>query len=403
MDGQKRIQENIIGSVFAVIIITRNHKPVDCFSDSLRVFRKDGYEQQRLNVSNDEMTDLTIDVDRRIGLLNPLMTALVNFTVIGLIIFAMVTAKRNTLRIGALISCIMYANQILMAVVQSTMILSRLPRTAVSIRRIDEVLSYESSVPDTGTEAPAGNTDVLSFDHASYRYPGASKDAVSDLTFSVHKGKVTAVIGSTGCGKTTLLSLAERFIDTTEGAVRIGDTDYRSLASAELRKRVSVVPQQAFLFDGSIRDNMRYGLEDADDATIAEVLKVASADEFVFSNESGLDYMITSGGSNLSGGQKQRLAIARALIGRPDFILFDDSFSALDMKTDAEVRQKLRAYAQDIGLLIVAQRINTIREADEIIVLDHGCIVGKGTHSELMASCRVYREIAESQYEGGEF
>ncbi|MBE6955090.1 MAG: ABC transporter ATP-binding protein [Ruminococcaceae bacterium] len=368
----------------------------------IRVFCRDGYEQTRLDEANDEITATTTEVERRIGLLNPLMTTLVNLTVLGLVIYAAVRASRDALHIGALISCIQYANQILMAIVQSTMLMSRIPRTAVSVRRVEEVMQHASTVPDTGTRLPEGDTDALHFDGACYRYPGTQLDALHDLTFTVRKGQTTAIIGSTGSGKTTLLNLAERFIDPTDGALRLGDTDLRDIPQKELRRRLAVVPQQAFLFEGSIRDNLRYGAPDATEEDLRAALDVAQASEFVFSFEDGLDHHVASGGSNLSGGQRQRLAIARALLCKPDFYLFDDSFSALDLKTDAAVRRGLKAATADSAFLIVAQRIGTIRDADQIVVLDGGRIVGIGKHEQLLQTCSVYREIAESQYEGSD-
>lgn len=368
----------------------------------IRVFCRDRYEQERLDAVNDEITDVTTDVERRIGLLGPLMNMLVSLTVLGLVIYVAVRGSSSAVQIGALISCIQYANQILMAIIQSTLLLANLPRTAVSVRRIEEVMSFTPSVQDLGRASVTGDAGVLRFDNVSYRYPGAQSDALSGISFTAQKGQTTAIIGSTGSGKTTLLSLTERFIDPSAGCIRLGDSDLRDLPQKELRRRLSVVPQQSFLFEGSIRDNMRYGDVNATDEQIIAALDAAQAMEFVSTFEDGLDHQISSGGTNLSGGQRQRLSIARALLRRPDFYLFDDSFSALDLKTDAAVRRGLKSAARDAAFIIVAQRIGTIRDADRIIVLDDGKMVGCGRHDELMRSCGVYREIVYSQYEGGE-
>ncbi|MCQ2558980.1 MAG: ABC transporter ATP-binding protein/permease, partial [Oscillospiraceae bacterium] len=332
----------------------------------VRVFCRDGYEKARLDEANAEMAEKTMAVERRIAVLNPLMTLVVNLTILVLVVYAARRATLGTLQIGVLISCIMYANQILMSVVQSAMLLSRLPRTAVSVRRIEEVMQTQPSVPDTGTRSPSGNTDEIRFDHVSFRFPDAQTDTLKDLNFTIRKGQVTAIIGATGSGKTTLLHLLERFYDPSSGAVYLGDTDLRDLPQAQLRRRFSVVPQQAFLFEASIRDNLHYGCEDATDDELNLALQAAQAAEFVNAFDDGLDHAVASGGSNLSGGQRQRLSIARALLRRPDFFLLDDSFSALDLKTDAAVRKGLRQVAPDCAFVIVAQRIATIRDADQI-------------------------------------
>lgn len=368
----------------------------------IRVFCRDTYEQERLDNANDEITGVTTDVERRIGLLGPLMNMLVNLTILGLVVYVAVRGSSVNVQIGSLISCIQYANQILMAIVQSTVLLSSIPRTAVSVQRIEDVMSFTPSVQDTGCANVTGESDVLRFDGVCYRFPNAQSNALNDISFTVRKGQTTAIIGSTGSGKTTLLNLTERFIDPSSGSVRLGDTDLRNIPQKELRKRFSVVPQKTFLFEGSIRDNMRYGDENATDEQIFAALEAAQAMEFVSAFEDGLDHPIASGGTNLSGGQRQRLSIARALLRKPDFYLFDDSFSALDLKTDAAVRRGLKNTVGDAAFIIVAQRIGTIRDADQIIVLDEGRMVGCGRHDELLKNCSVYQEIVHSQYEGGE-
>lgn len=368
----------------------------------IRVFCKDAFEQERLEDASGEMCDVSTDVERRIGLISPLMTMLVNLTILLLVLYAAHMGLNGVVHIGALISCIQYANQILMAILQSAMLLSRLPRTAVSIRRIEEVMAHVPSVQDDGTALPDESVDTLTFDKVCYRFPGAQEDALHGVSFSLRKGETVAVIGSTGCGKTTLVNLAERFIDPTSGCIRLGNTEITQIAQKHLRKHLSVVPQQAFLFEGTIRDNLLYGDPNASDEDLLRALDIAQATEFVSAFTDGLDHIISSGGTNLSGGQRQRLSIARALLRKPDFYLFDDSFSALDLKTDAAVRRNLKDAMGDAGYLIVAQRVSTIRHADRILVLDAGRVVGCGCHDDLLRTCAVYRQIVQSQYEGGE-
>ena len=368
----------------------------------IRVFCKDAFEQDRLEDASGEMCDVSTDVERRIGLISPLMTMLVNLTILLLVLYAAHMGLKGMVHIGALISCIQYANQILMAILQSAMLLSRLPRTAVSIRRIEDVMAHVPSVADEGVELPDAQADTLTFDHVSYRFPASHEDALHDVCFSIRKGETIAVIGSTGCGKSTLVNLAERFIDPTGGCIRLGETDITHITQKELRKRLSVVPQQAFLFEGTIRDNLLYGDPHATEEEMLRALDIAQATEFVLSFEEGLDHIVSSGGTNLSGGQRQRLSIARALLRKPDFYLFDDSFSALDLKTDAAVRQGLKSAMGDAGYLIVAQRVSTIRHADRILVLDTGRVVGFDRHDALLRTCPVYRQIVQSQYEGGD-
>ncbi len=368
----------------------------------IRVFCRDDYEQERLDKANDEMCAVTTEVERRIGLLSPLMTMLVSLTILGLVLYAAWQGMRGAVQIGALISCIQYANQILMAILQSAMLLSRLPRTAVSIRRLEEVMAYVPTVADEGNEPVCGDGGVLTFDHVGYRFAGAQENALTDISFAAKKGETTAIIGSTGSGKTTLFHLIERFMGPTEGEIRLGDTPIADIPQQELRRRLSIVPQQPFLFEGTIRENLRYGDPDATEEQMLAALDIAQATEFVSAFADGLDLPIASGGANLSGGQRQRLSIARALLRKPDFYLFDDSFSALDLKTDAAVRRGLKTALGDAAFLIVAQRIGTIRDADRILVLDGGRIVGCGRHEELLASCDVYRQIVHSQYEGGD-
>lgn len=368
----------------------------------IRVFCKDAFEQDRFEDASGEMCDVSTDVERRIGLISPLMTMLVNLTILALVLYAAYMGRMGLVHIGALISCIQYANQILMAILQSAMLLSRLPRTFVSIRRIEEVMAHEPSVPDSGTSVPETDADVLTFEQVCYRFPGAQEDALHDVSFSIRKGETVAVIGSTGCGKTTLVNLAERFIDPTSGSISLGNTSIADIPQKELRRRLSVVPQQAFLFEGTIRENLLYGDPGASEEDMLRALEISQATEFVLQLEDGLDHIVSSGGTNLSGGQRQRLSIARALLRKPDFYLFDDSFSALDLKTDAAVRKGLKDAMGDAGFLIVAQRVGTIRHADRILVLDAGRVVGFDCHDALLRTCPVYRQIVQSQYEGGD-
>jgi ATP-binding cassette subfamily B protein len=288
--------------------------------------------------------------------------------------------------------------QILMSVMMSSMMMNMIPRAMTSIGRINEVLDYEPSIKDTVTEEkPLGTFQSLEFRDVSFHYPEADRPVLEHISFVTKPGETTAIIGSTGSGKSTLVNLIPRIYDTTEGQILINGVDIRTLPQEELRKHLGVVPQKALLFDGTVASNLQYGKEDATVDEMWDALEVAQGKDFVTQMPGGLEAPISQGGANVSGGQRQRLAIARAIIRKPDVYIFDDSFSALDFKTDAKLRQALSKETQGAAVLIVAQRVTTVLGADRIIVLDEGKIAGMGTHAELMETCQVYKEIVLSQ------
>ena len=303
------------------------------------------------------------------------------------------------MQVGDMMAYIQYAMQIIMSFLFITMIFIMVPRAMVSAQRIREVLDTELSIhdpahPQKANDAAAGD---LVFDDVSFRYGNAEKDTLSHISFTAKRGETTAFIGATGAGKSTLVNLVPRFYDATAGAVRLNGVDVRDMEQAALRAQIGYVPQKGVLFSGTIASNIRYGREDADDKAVLEALDCAQASEFVSELPDGAENPITQGGTNVSGGQKQRLAIARALVRKAPVYIFDDSFSALDFRTDAKLRRALSAFTKDSIVLIVAQRVSTILNAEQIIVLDEGKIVGRGTHRELLETCPTYREIAESQ------
>jgi ATP-binding cassette subfamily B protein len=301
-------------------------------------------------------------------------------------------------QIGSLTAFLTYIIQILMSVMMSTMMFVLLPRASVSADRIGEVLETEPSVvPPTDGVIELPRHSVVEFDNAGFSYPGAGHPVLSGITFAAQPGQTTAVIGSTGAGKTTLINLIPRLFDATEGVVRVDGVDVRDIDPDTLWNKIGLVPQAIYLFSGTVASNLRYGKPDATEDEMWEALEIAQAREFVEAMSDGLDSPISQGGTNVSGGQRQRLAIARALIRRPELYLFDDSFSALDVATDARLRQALKPVTEDATVIIVAQRVATIMDADQIVVLENGGIVGLGTHAELLEACVPYAEIVDSQ------
>lgn len=293
---------------------------------------------------------------------------------------------------------IQYVSQIMFSLIMVSMIFVMLPRASASAERINEILDMQSEIED-GKTIPNDIKDygALKLENVTFRFRNASTPAISNINFSTKKGETTAIIGGTGSGKSTILKLLVRFYDVTEGKITIDGVDIKTMTQESLRKKFGMISQKTVLFTGTIRDNIRFGREDASDDEIIEVLKIAQAWDFVSGKEEGLDYVLSQSGKNLSGGQKQRLSIARALIRKPEFYLFDDSFSALDFQTDKRLRDALKTYTGDSVMIIVAQRVSTIKDAENIIVLDEGKIVGQGTHAELIKSCEAYREIVISQ------
>ncbi len=364
----------------------------------VRAFVREPYETERFERSNDQLTRTALRAGRLMGLMFPTVIMIVNISSVAVIYFGANRVNAGELQIGALIAFLTYLTQILMAVMLATYMAALIPRAAVSAERIQEVLDTPSSVKAAEhavLELPAGAS--LEFRDAGFRYPGAEHAVLSDITFTCLAGQTTAVIGSTGSGKTTLVSLVARLFDVTQGSVLVNGVDVRELATDALWQRIGLVPQRPYLFSGTVASNLRYGKPDATDEEIWEALTVAQAADFVRAMPDGMDSAISQGGTNVSGGQRQRLAIARALVRKPEVYLFDDSLSALDMATDARLRTALAPYTRDAVVLMVAQRVTSIKGADQILVLEDGEPVGLGTHDELLERCPTYVEIVNSQ------
>jgi len=365
----------------------------------VRAFVRERFETTRFARANTDLTDVAINVGRWMAAIFPAVMLVMNASSVAVLWFGGVRVDTGAMQIGSLTAFLSYLIQILMAVMMSTMMFMLLPRAAVSADRIGEVLDTEPSVvPPTGgvTELPRHGT--LAFERVGFRYPGAEHPVLSDVTFTAQPGHTTAIIGSTGTGKTTLVNLIPRLFDATDGRVVVNGVDVRDIDPDFLWDKIGLVPQKAYLFSGTVASNLRYGKPDATEAEMWEALQIAQAREFVEAMPEGLESPIAQGGTNVSGGQRQRLAIARALIRQPELYLFDDSFSALDVATDARLRHALRAVTAAATVIIVAQRVATIIDADQIVVLEDGGIVGLGTHDELLQTCPPYAEIVESQF-----
>lgn len=364
----------------------------------IRAFNKTDYEKRRFNKSNRDLTDTALKVGRLMSLMMPLLNVILNFTIVGVIWYGSTLIETKNLEVGQLMAFIQYVSQIMFSMIMVSMIFVMLPRASASAERINGVLDLKSEIKDGSKNLDnRAKSEILELKDVSFKYQDASTPAVCDINFSAKKGETTAIIGGTGSGKSTILNLLIRFYDVTEGQIAIDGVDIRDLTQENLRKKFGLISQRAVLFTGTIRDNIRFGREDATDEEIIEVLKIAQAWDFVKDTEEGLNHILAQSGKNLSGGQKQRLAIARALIRKPDFYLFDDSFSALDFQTDRKLREALKTYTGDSAMIVVAQRVSTIKDAEHIIVLDEGRIVGQGTHTHLVNDCEAYREIVISQ------
>ncbi len=364
----------------------------------VRAFVREEHERERFDVANEELTATAISVGRWQAGMFPTVILVANVATVGVVWFGGHRVENGDMLVGAITAYLSYVMQIVMSVMMATFMLMMVPRAAVCADRILEVLETDSSVvpPERGlTETPERGT--LRFDHVELRYPGADEPVLRDVSFVARPGQTVAVSGSTGAGKSTLVNLVPRLFDTTGGAVYVGGVDVRELDAQALWAKLGLVPQKAFLFSGSIADNLRYGKPDATDDEMWEALRISQADDFVSAMPDGLETRVAQGGTNLSGGQRQRLAIARAVIRRPEIYLFDDSFSALDLATDARLRAALAPVTGDATVIVVAQRVSTIRNADQILVLEDGELVGVGTHDELVDSCTTYQEIVASQ------
>ncbi|CAB4690890.1 unannotated protein [freshwater metagenome] len=364
----------------------------------VRAFVREPEEAQRFSVANDAVTQTALRGGRLQALMFPTATLIVNLSSVAVVWFGADRIAEGTMKPGAMIAFLTYLTQILMSVMMTTWMAALIPRAAVSAERIMEVLETPSSI--VIAENPVtelSQTAVLQFDHVSFRYPGAEQPVLHDVSFTVRAGETLAIIGSTGSGKTTLMNLIPRLVDATEGVVSLDGVDVRDLAPEALWSRVGIVPQKPYLFSGTVASNLGYGKENATEEEMWEALSIAQAEDFVRAMPEGLNATIAQGGSNVSGGQRQRLAIARALIRRPEIYLFDDSFSALDLATDARLRAALTPYVQQAVVVVVAQRVSTIRHATKIMVLEDGDCVGFGTHDELLETCETYQEIVSSQ------
>jgi ATP-binding cassette subfamily B protein len=330
--------------------------------------------------------------------MGPLNGLIINFTTISIIWFGAQRIDAGAMQVGDMMAFLQYAMQILWAIMMLSMLFVMLPRAMASAERLWEVLETEPTIMDPETPVVLSEVKgVVEFKNVTFSYPGAEEPVLSDISFRAEPGKMTAIIGGTGSGKSTILDLIPRFYDPQAGEITLDGVNVKDLSQAELRQALGYVPQRAVLFSGTVASNVRGGKQDATEAEVAEAVRIAQAEQFVMERDGGFDSYVAQGGTNLSGGQKQRLSIARAIARKPRVYLLDDTFSALDYKTDARLRTELAKYAADAAVIVVAQRVSTILHADQIIVLDNGRIVGKGRHDELLADCRVYQEIAASQ------
>ena len=365
----------------------------------IRAFGTQKYEEERFDDANKALTKTNLFVNRAMTFMMPLMMFVMNSIAVLIVWVGGHSINDGAMQVGDMMAFIQYTMQIIMAFLMICMISVMLPRAAVSAGRVDEVLTSETMIhdPENPSHIPEEGKGKIVFDHVSFRYPGAEEDVLHDISFTAEPGKTTAFIGSTGCGKSTLVNLIPRFYDVTDGKITIDGKDIRNVSQHELREKLGYVPQKAVLFSGDIASNILYGNPDGSEAEMTEAATIAQATEFIEQKKKKYKSTISQGGSNVSGGQKQRLSIARAIAKHPDVYIFDDSFSALDYKTDATLRAKLKEKTSESTVMIVAQRISTILHADQIIVLDDGQIVGKGTHKELLKNCEAYYQIASSQ------
>ena len=364
----------------------------------IRAFTTERQEERRFDDANRNLTNINIFINRAMSFLMPSLMFVMNAISVLIIWAGAHLIEAQKLMIGDMLAYLQYAMHVIMSFLFVTAMFILLPRAIVSAQRISEVLGTELSIEDPAQPLQLPQkTGLVEFRHAGFAYPDAENNTLSDITFTAQPGQTTAIIGGTGSGKSTLIQLIPRFYDVTEGQVLVDGVDVRQMRQHDLREKIGLVPQKGTLFSGTIASNLRYGRDDASEEDLKAAATVAQAMEFIDTKEHGFDEPVAQGGTNVSGGQKQRLSIARALVKKPAIYIFDDSFSALDFTTDKALRAALKKEASDSTILIVAQRINTILDADQIIVLDEGRIVGKGDHRQLMADCQVYQEIARSQ------
>jgi ATP-binding cassette subfamily B protein len=365
----------------------------------IRAFNMQRFEERRFEKANQDLNTVTLFINRVMVIMFPLMMLIMNVVMVSIIWFGAQQVADANMQVGDMMAFTQYAMQIMFAFLMMSMLFIILPRASVSADRIADVLETEVHIHDSQQprKFPEPFRGLVEFRNVSFRYPGADEDVLHDVSFTALPGQTTAFIGSTGSGKSTIISLLPRFYEVTGGSILVDGVDIRDVSQHDLRDKIGYVPQKSALFSGTIESNLLYADKNADAMALQDAVEIAQAKEFVSSNPEGLAKEISQGGSNVSGGQKQRLSIARALVKRPPIYILDDSFSALDFKTDAALRRAFKERAADSTLLIVTQRVSTIKYAEQIIVLDQGRIVGKGTHHELLEICEQYREIAMSQ------
>lgn len=364
----------------------------------IRAFNRTAHEKVRFREANADLTQTAIKVNKIMAFMMPIMMIVMNFTTVAIIWFGGIRIDEGNMQVGSLMAFLQYVMQIMFSLIMVSMMFVMLPRASASAIRINEVLDTTSDIKDPAQPAEeTAQKGYVEFQDVTFSFPGAEQPAVRNITFSAGPGETTAIIGGTGSGKSTIVNLIPRFYDVASGSVKIDGVDIREMNQETLRAKIGYVPQKAVLFTGTIADNIRYGKEDATDEEIRHAAEVAQASDFISEMKDGYESVISQGGTNVSGGQKQRLSIARALVRKPEIYIFDDSFSALDFKTDAKLRRALKGETAEATVLIVAQRVSTVMDADRIIVLDEGEVTGIGTHKELMSTCEVYREIVSSQ------
>lgn len=363
----------------------------------IRAFGNEKHEEERFRTANNNMRKTNLFIQRTMSLLQPFMTIIMNFTSLAVVWLGSKAIINSTFEIGDMLAYIQYAMHVIMSFLFISIIFINIPRAMISINRVGDILNTEPTIKNNeGAKKLVMPKGRIEFKNVSFKYKDADDCVLTDISFTALPGQTTAFIGSTGSGKSTLINLIPRFYDVTEGSITYDDTDIRKLDLESLRQNIGYVPQKGVLFKGTVESNLKTGNQNADSDTISSALTTAQA-RFVADMDNGIQSEISQGGTNVSGGQRQRLSIARALVKKAPVYIFDDSFSALDLKTDAALRKALKGYTKDATVLIVAQRVSTIMNAEQIIVLDEGRIVGKGTHKELLKSCTQYREIAESQ------
>ncbi|HHX60908.1 MAG TPA: ABC transporter ATP-binding protein [Epulopiscium sp.] len=372
----------------------------------IRAFNRDDYEKKRFDGVSMDLKDTSIKANRIMGTLMPALMLILNLTVISIIWFGGVRIESGGMQVGDLMAFIQYVMQIMFSLVMLSMMFVMIPRAMVSVRRVNEVLEKINEIKDladsnmtveTSKRQTSNKQGVVEFKDVSFKYTGAEEPVICNISFTANPGETTAIIGGTGSGKSTLINMIPRFYDVTQGSVLIGGIDVKDMKQEELRAKIGFVPQKSVLFSGTIAENIRYGKADAADEEVKLAAEIAQATEFIEGMKDGFDSQIAQGGTNISGGQNQRLSIARALVRKPEVYIFDDSFSALDFKTDGKLREALKAETRNSAMIVVAQRVATVMDAEQIIVLHEGQIVGKGTHKKLLESCKVYEEIVFSQ------